>query len=786
MADKAHTFTDNFNDNDRDSARWGGFGQNLIERQEVNQRLEIRPLPNRPSANYAGYSSKNLYDLTSSSITIEVVQVLNQVPGTETFLSAGSNDANRVMLVVSMGQIGCVQVVVGTTTTLAACPYDPAAHRWWRLRESHNTTWWEVSPDGERWTVLFSKNNPTNLASCVLTFGAGTSQSVAYPGFAIFDSFNSPSAGLSRRVEERRLSALGTRDKASRLAASRAHPEHANNNDETNYPDRPFVGNYSKSLKHDLLGDPDPYSYGTLLRALQSEDPGDFEEIVLAPPPATGQGPLKLTNPQAGYAFELEGPDTQAVTMPPAPRFDSDQTAAEMGELYWMALARDVSFSDYVDQALRTDSIIERAIRSLNTEFPQFGGTVPVTVQNLFRGIYPGEQVGPYVSQFLWKGNVDPRKVDTQGRDAAEGFITYGTQVIDQRQLTVRGAQELGLSADYLTNFTDWLDVQNGRDDRGKDVFDPRRRFIRNLRDGANYVHFDQVVNAFYNAAFYLLSEPRGDQNLGTTPGTGRPQADMEFSFNVGNPYDPPDTERDARKQVGFATFGPIHLLQALIEVAGRAGRAVWWQKWGVHRRLRPEEYGGRVHNHVTGRRTYPLSKVITTALSPTNVPAGAVLGPTLRARYAPAPPSYLLPQAYPEGAPTHPAYGAGHATISGACATLLKAFFNENALMENPLVANADGTALVPYEGSDATRLTVGGELNKLAGNISLFRDAAGVHWRSDYTDSLPLGEKVAIGLLQEMSLTFNEEDAFFQFTRFDGTTIRIHNGVVKPVSAG
>ena len=783
MADKAHTFADNFNDNDRDSARWAGFGLNLIERQEINQRIEIRPLPNRPSANFVGYYSKNLYDLTDSCITIEVVQVLNLVPGTFTFLSAGPDDGNRVELGVDKGQLSARLWLSGGITVLAACPYDPVAHRWWRLRENSGTTWWEVSPDGERWVVLISKaTTPMNLTACMLKFGAGTYQSVAAPGFAIFDSFNTPSAGLSRRVEERRLSALGTRDKASRLAASRPHPEHANNNDETNYPDRPFVGNYSKSLKHDTLGDPDPYSYGTLLRALQSEDPGDFEEIILAPPPATGQGPLKLTNPQAGFAFELEGPDNQAVTMPPAPRFDSEQTAAEMGELYWRALARDVPFNAYTSEAAVTDSIIERAIRSMNTEFPQFGGTAPVTVQNLFRGIYPGEQVGPYVSQFLWKGNVDPRKPDTQGRDAAEGYLTYGTQVIDQRQLTVRGFPELGAAADYLTNFTDWLEVQNGRDDRGRDVFDTtRRRFIRNLRDGANYVHFDQVVNAFYNAAFYLLSEPRGDQSLGTTPGTGRPQADLEFSFNVGNPYDPPDTERDARKQVGFATFGPIHLLQALIEVAGRAGRAVWWQKWGVHRRLRPEEYGGRVHNHLTGRRSYALNRVIINALSPSSTTA--LLGPTFRARYTS---SYLLPQAYPEGAPTHPAYGAGHAAISGACATLLKAFFNENALIENPLMANADGTALEPYTGSDATRLTVGGELNKLAGNISLFRSAAGVHWRSDSTDSLPLGEKVAIGLLQEMSLTFNEEDAFFQFTRFDGVTIRIHNGVVKPVSAG
>jgi hypothetical protein len=143
---------------------------------------------------------------------------------------------------------------------------------------------------------------------------------------------------------------------------------------------------------------------------------------------------------------------------------------------------------------------------------------------------------------------------------------------------------------------------------------------------------------------------------------------------------------------------------------------------------------------------------------------------------------TYLLPQAYPEGAPLHPAYGAGHATISGACITILKAFFDETAAIENPVQASSNGTSLFYYNGADKTQMTVGGELNKLAGNIALFRNAAGVHWRSDYTESLPLGEAIAIALLQEMSLGFNEDDAYFQLTRLDGITIRIFDGKVVP----
>jgi hypothetical protein len=47
------------------------------------------------------------------------------------------------------------------------------------------------------------------------------------------------------------------------------------------------------------------------------------------------------------------------------------------------------------------------------------------------------------------------------------------------------------------------------------------------------------------------------------------------------------------------------------------------------------------------------------------------------------------------------------------------------------------------PYTGSDAGQITVGGELNKLANNVALGRDMAGVHWGSDAEQALLLSEK-------------------------------------------
>ncbi|MEW5927362.1 MAG: vanadium-dependent haloperoxidase [Gemmatimonadota bacterium] len=750
----ASTFRDDFNDGTF-SGNWNAWGPV----REVNGRIEMRPVANGTD-DWTGISSVGVYDLTDSYFSVEVVQVLYSGDGHTTFEAQLDLD-NRCEIAVSDGRIRAQKRVGGLWTSLSSAPYDPVAHRFWRIRHrsSLGQVFWEVSPDRKSWTALYVEGAPFAVTAVVVVVGAGLAGGIAVPGMAVFDSLNTPGTALSRRVEERRLSAREVRENAAAVAAARVHPEHFNNNDEVNHPDEePFVGSYSKGLRHDALGDPEPISYGSLLRALESRDPGDFEEIVLG-------GALKLVNPQAGLAFELSGPDPQAVTMPPAPRFASDVTAHEMGELYWMAVARDVPFASY-----GTDPVIAAAVSSLNSEFPRYGGPSPVTTQNVFRGIYPGEQVGPYVSQFLLKGNADPRKPDGQGRDADEGYVTYGAQRIDQRVLRVRQG------VDHLTQFSAWLAAQNGADTRGQDFFDPSFIFIRSLRDGANYVHFDQVVNAFYNAAFILLSEPSGSQLSGAGL-TTRPQVDMEFRLNEGNPYDPPGSTRDSRTQVGFCTFGPEHILQALVEVAGRACRAVWWQKWGVHRRLRPEEYGGRVHNQVTGARSYPLDPSITSSLT-----AGA-LAPYFGQAGEKFPNSYLLPQAYSEGAPTHPAYGAGHATISGACATILKAFFDETKSIESPVYPRGDGLALLAYTGADAAQMTVGGEINKLAGNIALFRNAAGVHWRSDYTFSLPLGEAVAIGLLQEMSLLFNEDDAFFQLTRFDGTTIRIFDGCVEAV---
>jgi membrane-associated phospholipid phosphatase len=560
----------------------------------------------------------------------------------------------------------------------------------------------------------------------------------------------------AHRIYTRRTEARELREEAAERAFLRPHRDHISNAEEAEYR-RPngelsYIANYSKGLRHNNLGEVIARSYRSLLRPLHSGNPDHFEQIRLGRP----DDGLDLTNPQSGLAFDLEGPDAQAVTMPPAPRIDSPENSAEMGELYWMALLRDVPFTN--PPAGGTDysnnPTVGTAAASLSGgDFSDFRGPRDaagnVTRDTLFRGFTRGDLVGPYISQFLLIGNADPALVLTP----ASGLITYGTLKIDQRQRTVLSPGPPG--SDFLTTFPAWLDVQNGADltnlALGLNPFDGTRRFVRNLRDLANYVHFDALYEAYLNACLILLS---------LLPPPSAPP------FDPGNPY------RDSRTQEGFGTFGPPHILSLLTEVATRALKAVWFQKWFVHRRLRPEEFGGRIDVHLRGRppaalpgTRYPMiDDEILDALQP-----GGGLDP-----YFPNNGTFLLPQAFPEGSPTHPSYGAGHATVAGACVTILKAWFDDSFVLPGPvLVPNADGTALV--NAAQQVDLTVGGELNKLAANIAIGRNAAGVHWRSDYTDSVRLGEEIAIRLLQEQRPTYNE-DHHFTLTRFaDRTRITI-----------
>jgi membrane-associated phospholipid phosphatase len=339
-----------------------------------------------------------------------------------------------------------------------------------------------------------------------------------------------------------------------------------------------------------------------------------------------------------------------------------------------------------------------------------------VTPRVLFRGLTTGDKAGPYLSQFFLKP------------------CFFGANEINQRIQTVLGVGSGGQN--YMTDFNSWLSVQNGVSPQNGDIIDPVFRYMRNGRDLGQWVHIDVLFQAYFQA-FLVIA------------GSGVPA-------DSGNPYS------NSATQIGFGTFGGPHIATLLCEVSTRALKAVWNQKWFVHRRMRPEVFAERVDRRAYHAANYPVHQEILNSVT-----TASRLGGYLPAGNA------FLPQAFPEGSPTHPAYGAGHATVAGACVTILKAWFNDNTVIQNPVVPDATGTSLVPYSGSE--NLTVGGELNKMAANVALGRNAAGVHWRSDATESMLLGEALAISILRDQKNGYNEQFNGFSLTKFDGTTITV-----------
>lgn len=540
------------------------------------------------------------------------------------------------------------------------------------------------------------------VAGAAAAAAAANLGGLAIPWAKAQDAQDNADGGQSNG-ERRANKSFEIRKKAAARERQVPIPAHPTNGDEARFADK--CGTFTKCLPHDNFGRVEPSAFESFLDALNSGKAADFENITM------GLG-RKLVNPQAGLCFDLEGTDSAQLSVPPPPSAASAAYAAELIELYWGSLLRDVPFTQYGSSPLAAEAAAE--LSSLPAFVGPRNSSGQITPDLLFRGSFPGETVGPYISQF---------------------FITptnLGAQPISQKQVTYLP------NIDYMTDFNSWLDVQNGGASGLINQVDPQMRYMHSGRDLAAWTHVD-VLDQAYFVAFLVL----GTLGVPTNPGC---------------PYN------NSRTQIGFGTFGGSHASGMIGEVAYRALERSWFQKWFVHRRTRPEGGGGIVHLVKTGQGSKTTCTPDSTLLK-----SSAVLH-TFN-KYG----SFLLPQAFPEGSPAHPSYPTGHGVVAGACITALKFFFDGNHVIQNPLVPSDDGSSLAPFTGP--ARLTVNGELNKLGHNVSFGHGIhAGIHYRSDTDSSLMLGEAVALSIFEDQAQTFNERFTI-NITKFDGTIATISN---------
>lgn len=619
------------------------------------------------------------------------------------------------------------------------------------------------------------------------------------------------------------------------------------NGDEDDFKDESFVANFTKGLLHDDYGQlKNSDDYINLVNQINQQDAENFQVInrgidainpaksVRKNGAADGSDILwrGWESPRAGHYFDLQGPDADSVSMPPAPELGTEELTAEIAEVYALALLRDIPFSQIsagngndAETGISTDEVLNtisklswfdtnnadaltlqqrrrRAARRVDHGKDYAITNPPDTADfdsgKAFRGSGPAVKAGPYVSQFLLLGN----NLKLAAGNITESSIAYGRQVIDQKIETFPPHK------DFMLHWKAYLDVQNGADfgaDNETEI-NHTRRFITTPRDLATYVRYDALYQAYLNACLFMLGSPNqfGFQEPVVHPysgisGPGFPDGPGDHSASY-----PPSRQ-------AFAAFGGPHILSLVTEVATRCLKAVRRQKFNYHRRARPERLGALltlkgtqgntgkddVSTHLGGISSGHLATML----------SAANLGPLLslvnqhntsRKENGNADrhldfninsdpdwfnnaSNFLLPMAFSEGSPMHPSYGAGHATVAGGCITMLKAFFNttDNTRKSIPwpadlptVQATTDGSALEPAP--DKAGMTISGELNKLAANISIARNMAGVHFYTDYYESLRMGERIAAGILIEQMKQYNEP-VEFSFETFDGDHMHI-----------
>jgi len=560
--------------------------------------------------------------------------------------------------------------------------------------------------------------------------------------------------------------------------------------DEQNFPR--FAASFHKLFEHLVASPTDPdltglltnngvLNYENFRKALNGGPTGEpFDDCLLdrltllnrnpvGPPPCPGDpqllpppGPRVLINPRSSKAISFDAtPFTQVDVAEILYRarnqrrrllneisLSSEYSAADLCELYGQSLLRDQTLGQYAGpDAILTVNALNSFGQYFVWTYDASGQAVtaaqfPVTLANLFRGVCNAQpDTGPYLSGFLTlrRPPLFPSGCATGVASLirANTFAKFGTLLeVVQGELL----EEFGLT------YNEYVRLQNSEIPRPYDC----RHFtgtgvIRTGRHLGDYVHVDNAYEEYVRAADIL--------------------AGMNIDRSPNSPYSRPSLNPN---ESDGPTLGPADCWALVGAIRGEAERAAWTQKYLVARRARPEVMAALVHLAKNDPNHF-----LRNLLSPAFFAPGPVfdLLEAVKSRNHDlngGEKNFLLPQMYPEGSPAHPAWTSGHATIAGACVTVIKAIYNNLVQIQ------------VPAFGGDPIVATsnVKCELDKVASNVAIGRGWGGVHYRSDGEHGILLGEQIAIDYLKNYIRTYAEEFRNFrgfQLIKRNGASIRI-----------
>lgn len=177
------TLTDDFNDNSLDPAKWTGSYGTVAE---TNNQAEISC-----TAGYSGFISNGLYDLTGSYMFAEITRPSIGIGTTQAYFQLNQDSNNGLIMVLESTNL-TMRVRTAGSNSDTSITYDATAHKWWRIRESGGSAYFDTSPNGVDWTNQRTVSTPAFATSVAVDLSSGYYGAETSPTPFILDNFNIP------------------------------------------------------------------------------------------------------------------------------------------------------------------------------------------------------------------------------------------------------------------------------------------------------------------------------------------------------------------------------------------------------------------------------------------------------------------------------------------------------------------------------------------------------------------------------------------------------------------
>lgn len=123
-----------------------------------------------------GTRGDQLYNFTNKAISIQLVNPGNLSLSSYQFypLVMFKDSSNQLFFMITGTHLYSIKKVSGSDTTVNDTTFDPDIHRFFRIRISSTTAYWEVSANRAHWTVLHSEATPITVTSALALIQQGS------------------------------------------------------------------------------------------------------------------------------------------------------------------------------------------------------------------------------------------------------------------------------------------------------------------------------------------------------------------------------------------------------------------------------------------------------------------------------------------------------------------------------------------------------------------------------------------------------------------------------------